>query len=455
MDAASPVTRQLKNRALRSAAAAIVAGVVAMSISCKPPVAAEKAGRKAGGDGKPTTVKDSKPFLTPVLAERVTRGEVYSSIATTGSIVPLRSRLLRTEEAGRLEFAKDWQEGDFVAKGDLVARVISESLDSEIDRGRADVQLQTESVAIGKKSMDSSIREYQTLQDLYSRGIAALKDVDTAKLSMERGINSHRQNQISLDKSKSTLKTLTDRMERLEVFAPYDGLLVARTTLDGTKPFSTTFGTETITDFENRMVSSDFAVCGIIDTSEVFLRCDVTSRDIDNVRLGQRTSATIYSNQDVVVAGEVASISRAVNQDTRAFQVDVLVKNPERLLRPGMFGRVDIITDVRPDAISIAKEYITRRNNREVVFVAEKGNDMDYYVVREVPIEIGLAGRETLEVTFGLKEGDAIVTRGIETLQDKMPVSVLFTDDPALDNTATLATPTPAPEASPAAANGS
>ncbi|MCC6545607.1 efflux RND transporter periplasmic adaptor subunit [Candidatus Sumerlaeota bacterium] len=413
----------------RSLAACGVAALCAALLACRPP---EGQGRSKSlpKDKKPAEIKRDKPFLTPVLAKRVRRGEITSTIATTGSIVPYTSRLLRSEEAGRLHFEKQWREGDFVAKGTRIATIAAETLENDIERAKSDVDLQQESLNIGKKTMDSAVREYQTLQDLYSRGIAALKDVDASQLSMERAVNSHRQNMIGLDKSKAALKSLQDRLERLEIVAPFDGLVVARTTLDGSKPFAATFGSETITDYDNRLISSDFPICGFIDTSRVLLRCDLTSRDVGLVRLDQEASAVIYANQDLNVGGKVVEISKSASADTRAFVVDVLVENPERILKPGMFGRVDIITERRRDAIALDKDMITKRNNKMVVFVAEKGADVDYFIAREKPIEVGLEGRDKIEVTWGLKEGDAVITRGFEVLQDKAPLSVIFPEDP-------------------------
>jgi multidrug efflux pump subunit AcrA (membrane-fusion protein) len=127
----------------------------------------------------------------------------------------------------------------------------------------------------------------------------------------------------------------------------------------------------------------------------------------------------------------VVEIGKAVNQDTAAFRVDIIAENPDRTLKPGMFARVDIVTDRRRDAVSIAKDFLVRRNNRDVVFVVEKSEDQDYEIAREVPVELGLSGREEIEVTWGLKEGDIVVIRGFEVLQDKTPVSVLRADEPA------------------------
>ena len=404
----------------RCLALVLFAAVLMAPLGCKPPERKDKTS---------TEVKKERIFLAPVLAKRLVRGDVAATVTSTGSIIPFQSRLLRTEEAGRLRFAQAWKEGDFVTSGTLVATIDSDSLRGDIERGRADVRLQEEALDIARKSRDNSVKEYQTTQDLYSRGISARRDVDSAELSMQRAINQYRQAEINLDKAQSQLRTLLDREERLRIIAPFEGLLVARTTMDGTKPFATAFGSESITDFEGRLVGNEFAVCGIVDVNRVYVRLDVTSRDIDAVRVGQQAVGTIYARTEIPVAGEVVEVSKATAQDTRAFQVDVLVDNPERLLRPGMFGRLEVVVEKRSEAISIDKTLITRRNNRDVVFVVEKLPEQTNPVAREVPVELGLEGRDTVEVTWGLKEGDALITRGFEVLQDQSPVAVVYEDE--------------------------
>jgi len=417
---------------LRAATFVLLAALMAGTFSgCKKPADAKaKDSTPAKSDKKSADVKTARTFLTPVVAERVQRGDVVATIPTTGSIVPLRSRLLRVEEAGRLKFAREWKEGEAVKKGELIALIDSESLTGDTARGQADVALQTETLVIGERSMKAAVKEFNTMQDLYSRGITALKEVDSVQLSMERAINTHRQNQINLAKAETSLKTVMDRAERIRIVAPFDGLIVARATLDGTKPFATAFGSEIITDYDDRLVSAEFLVCGVVDSSEVLIRCDVTSKDVGAVRPGQEAEATIYAQKDIAVSGKVVSISRSVNADSRAFQVDVQVVNKDGLLKPGMFGKVDLITERRRDAVSISKDLLLRRNNKDVVFVIETSAETTYPVAREVPVEIGLEGRDSVEITFGLKQGDGLITRGFEVLQDKSPVSVIYSDAP-------------------------
>ena len=403
---------------------------------CKPS-SSQEGGRGSQQGENPFAPREQRAFLTPVVAERLTRGEIVASIATTGSVVPIRSRLIRAEESGRLRFERAWQEGDAVEAGVLIARIESEALENDIENARRDVQLRVEGLDIARRSRDSSIRDFNTTRDLYTRGIVAQRDLDNAQLQMERAINSHRQETINLDKTRLALQTREERLERLEVRAPFNGLLVSRQTLEGSRPFTTTFGTETITDFDGRLISSEFAICGIVDTSQVLFRADVTGNNIGSVEMGQSARMNVFARGDFLVEGTVVDISRSVNPDTRAFHVDVLAENLDGSLKAGMIGRVDIITERRRDAISSPRTLLLRRNNRDVVFVVETDPELPHPIVREVEVELGLHGRDNVEVTWGLKEGDAIVIRGFEVLQDRTPVQVIYADDPILPEGAT------------------
>lgn len=410
---------------------AVVLACLALA-GCPPPQSVKdknKQGRWGKGPNQ-GEVKAEKTFLAPVIVQKVRRGPLESTVATTGSAVPIQTRMLRTEESGRLVFSKPWREGDPVAEGEEVARIVSENLDNELRLAEADVEIAEEQLAIGKRSMDSSIREFRTLQDLYSRGIAAAKEVDRTELEMQRAINAQKQNEINLEKAKSRLGNLKFRRDRLAIRSPFTGLIVAKSTLEGQAGFTRSFGRETITDWDGRMVGAEMAICGVVDCTQMLMRSDVTSKDISRIRPGQKARVTYYATEDFVVEGTVQSIAGAINPDTRAFAVDILLDNPDGRVKPGMFGRLETIVETRLDTVSVPKSVISRRNNRDVVFVAERRGETGADIAVERAVELGLEGRENIEIRYGLREGDRLVIRGFEVLQNNTPVAITDIDAP-------------------------
>ncbi len=407
---------------------------LAMSLSlfsCSSGPAAKDANTPGGGAAaSPTPATRERTYLTSVFTRVVERGEIRATIATTGSIIPARSVSVRVEESGRLRFEKPWPQGEPVEAGTLLARIESPTLQREKDLREADVEIQRENLDIGQRTLENRVRDYQSLQDLYSRGISALREVDSARLELDRSRNSQRQNMINLARAEASLRELDDRFAALEIRAPFSGLLVSRATLEGQGKFQRGFGQEAITDYDGLNVSVGHVVCGIIERERVLMRCDITSKDVGSLALGQDADVFIYARGDAKLSGKVHSISSNVNPDTRAFDVDILLDNTEGLLKPGMFGRVEIVTEARRDVIAVPRSVISRRGNRDVVFLVEKPADAPYEVARMVPVDLGLEGREDIEIAFGLRSGDRIIVRGFEVLQDATPIRAIDADAP-------------------------
>ncbi|MBX3727607.1 MAG: efflux RND transporter periplasmic adaptor subunit [Candidatus Sumerlaeia bacterium] len=386
----------------------------------------------ASGDKPAATIRKERPFLTPVLVKTAERGEIRATISTTGSIVPIRSQAVRSEEAGRLFFERPWIEGDLVEQDQVIARIESPNLARELMLNRADVDLQRENLDIADRALRFRTEEFRSVQGLYSRGISAKKELDAAELELERSRNSRRQALINLEKAQTNLRETENRVERLVLRAPFAGVVVAPATLEGSGRFARGFGQESVTSHEGRQISASHLVCGVVDLSRVLMRCDVTSRDIGRIALGQQADVVIYATEDMTPTGQVERISANVNPDTRAFEVDILLENPGLALRPGMFGRGDVVVERRRDRIRLPKSALTRRNNLDVVFVAVGQPDTDYAVARMTPVELGLEGKDEVEITFGVQSGDRVVVRGFEVLQDSTPINPIDVDAPIL-----------------------
>lgn len=375
-------------------------------------------------------LREERLFLTPVLVETARRGEIRSTISATGSIVPSRSFALRVEEAGRIFFEREWQEGDAVADGELIARIESPALERELELNERDIEIQRENLRLGERTLRSRLNEYRTLQELFSKGIAPRRDVDAMRLQLDQAVNTQRQNEINLAKAEAQREETLSRKARLEIRSPYDGVLVSRATLAGEGRFTQGFGSEAITDTHDRQVSTGQVVCGVVDIRTVFMRCDVTAKDLASVHEGQEADVVVFARRDVAKAGRIARISRSVNPDTRAFEVDIHLANEDGALRPGMFGRAEIVVERRFDTIAVDKATITRRNNQDVAFVAIADPETGFEVARMVPVELGLEGRERIEVLTGLRTGDRVITRNFEVLQDNTRISTIDVDEP-------------------------
>jgi membrane fusion protein (multidrug efflux system) len=109
---------------------------------------------------------------------------------------------------------------------------------------------------------------------------------------------------------------------------------------------------------------------------------------------------------DRTFAGKIALISPYVNPDTATFEVRIRVTDTDALLRPGMFARVAIVYERKPDALQIPRTALLDGDGPPKVFVVQEGKAM------ERAVQLGLSNGAMIEVVSGLKDGEQVVVVG-------------------------------------------
>jgi membrane fusion protein, multidrug efflux system len=88
-------------------------------------------------------------------------------------------------------------------------------------------------------------------------------------------------------------------------------------------------------------------------------------------------------------------------------------------IEPGMFGSVELVTQLIRDTVIVPFETIVQETNANYVFVAEKGKAL------KRPVGIGLLAGEQVQITSGLSGGESVVTSGQGFLEDGSAISIV------------------------------
>jgi Cu(I)/Ag(I) efflux system membrane fusion protein len=187
------------------------------------------------------------------------------------------------------------------------------------------------------------------------------------------------------------LKNGGEPVRRLQVFAPQDGVVMAKNVVEGS------------------YVDSMGTILEIADISEVWALADLFEQDISQVRVGSQAILDVpaLGGQDKGknLKGRVVFIDPFVDPATRTLKARLEFANPLGQLRPEMLGRVIFETDSRP-ILTIPLDAVLDSGHRKIVFVDVSDG---YFEPRE--IEIGRMGGGRVEVLEGLEKGEAVVTR--------------------------------------------
>lgn len=145
----------------------------------------------------------------------------------------------------------------------------------------------------------------------------------------------------------------------------------------------------------------------------------VPERELSKLKSGQEAQVSADALSDQLFTGTIKRIAPVVDPATGTFKVTVEVRDPAVQLKPGMFGRVNVVYDRHTAARLVAKDAILAEDNVNTVFVVR-----DNVAYRQT-VETGFTSGSHVEVVAGLNPGDVVVTAGHASLKDKTKVELL------------------------------
>ncbi len=172
------------------------------------------------------------------------------------------------------------------------------------------------------------------------------------------------------------------------------------------------------------------------DMSQMEVRALLHESIVTRVAKGMEATIRVEALAPRTVEGRVTDVAnfpiaggnRRMQTEVRNYVGRVKLDNVPAGLMPGMSAEVEIVTDVRPDALVIPAEALATVDGREFCVV----DGPDGLERRDVDVTPGT--RELLEVTRGLAEGEEVVLHPDQIEPGALPASSAFSD---LDESAT------------------
>ena len=333
-----------------------MAGALVLAMSC--------------GNTSNQTAKQSQTVATEVIPSvavaQVSVREVPQTATYTSTVQAYVKNNIAPQMTGRISKI-NVEIGDNVTKGQVLA---------EIDKAQliqAQLQLQNQEVELGR------------LRTLYEAGGLSKSDFDAIELSY--------------NVTKTQVENL---LENTVLRSPINGVVTAR----------------------NYDAGDMYAMASPIYTVEqiapVKLLVGVSESDYTKVKKGDPVEITADALPGMTFNGKIEKVYPTVDAATRTFNVEVVVNNSYKTLRPGMFARVTVNFGsnnnvVIPD-VAVVKQ---QGSGERFVYVLNDDETVTYKKV-----VLGRRMGAEYEVLEGLEDGARIVTGGQIRLKDGIKVSV-------------------------------
>jgi RND family efflux transporter MFP subunit len=422
---------------MRTAALTLLAGVALAA--CGNEAASPGAPAAAGARAIPVTV-----------GEVVTR-RVEVRLEQVGTLEASRAVTVRSEASGTI-VAIAFAEGQPVREGAVLVRLDDRKLQAEIamleaglqqlevrlaNRRRdlernpplveAEIQKLEEKLRQLRFRLANRERELERSRPLVEKDLIARQSFDRIQTETDEiraeiagtDVELARQRDLVAKQSADSIRTDIEEIEA-QIIKARASLTQERVRLaDATirAPFDGVAGVRNVNVGD--YLAAGGAVVTIVDLDPLEISFRVPEKHRARVSVGQRVSFRVDALPGEALAGAVSFIAPQVDTETRTFQVKAAMGNPNGRLSPGMFARVELVTGVRENAVTVPWESVVQTEGGAYLYVVEDG------LARKVPVELGETTGQWAE-TLGaeLSAGTRVVLEGKFALRDGGTVTV-------------------------------
>lgn len=404
-------------------------------------------GKKAGFIGGPdaTTVETAEAKQTSIVEK----------VSASGMIQPVTEVKISPDVAGEI-IELNVEEGDSVAKGQLLIKIKPDIYESSLRRARANLSQQLANLEEAKARENraqatyyQAEQEFKRNKDLRTEKVISQADFETAEANFKVAGSDWESSKQTVEASKYIVKSARAAVEEAEENLQFT---IIKAPMSGTvSKLSVELGERVVGTAQ--MAGTE--MLRIADLSKMEARVDVNENDIIRVSVGD--SATIdvdsYAYTGKKFKGLVTNIANTANDKVSddavtEFEVKILILNNsyKELLkenskaspfRPGMTASVDIITEIKNNVLSVPLEAVTTRSEKEVQAAlqpdslntenkepkdneteADADNEEETEVVFIVKdgkamlkqVKTGVSDFDNIEILEGVQEGDKIIT---------------------------------------------
>lgn len=343
-------------------------------------------------------------FAMPVVAAPVLVRNQPIYVENIGQTLGAQDVEIRARVAGFLE-SVNFTEGTFVTNGALLYTIDAAPFRAALAQAQG-------MLAQAEATWQKSLRDTNRLGPLWEKNAISRQQYDDA-LAAERAAAAN------VQAAQAAVETARIQLDYTTIRAPIDGI-VGKTEVKA-----------------GNLVGQGQAtlLTTISSVDPIRVRFSVNERDYLAWRrahqVGQPGIESAKGIFELVLAdgsvhpkrGDMVFADREVDPRTGTLLLEVAFPNPDRIVRPGQFGRVRFPLEMIPNAVLVPQRAVQELQANFSVFVVTPEN-----TVKSRRIEPGPRVGSFFVVRSGLQADDKVVIEGIQKLQDGMPVAVTLTN---------------------------
>jgi HlyD family secretion protein len=151
----------------------------------------------------------------------------------------------------------------------------------------------------------------------------------------------------------------------------------------------------------------------------VYVNSAIPMEEAAGVREGMNAQVTIDSLPGEVFTGPITNLNPSADMQSRQFGISIRLANPQKMLKPGMYARVGIVTQSVRAPVAVPIEALNKRDKEASVTVVDKEG-----IAHVVPVKVGASDGKVTQITSGLRAGDQVITLSYSPVKDGQEVTL-------------------------------
>jgi RND family efflux transporter MFP subunit len=369
------------------------------------------------------------------------------TLSFTGDVLPNRQTPIFAKTSGYIR-AIHVERGQFVAAGALLVEIEPTEMENALDQTRAAMATAEATLQVARSNLEATKanllnqeallakaqavlandkRQAERLAELFAKGLVSAQERDNARTTHEasRAAVSAQEAQVEAARVQIATTESQVRLAQAQIEQQRSAQRMAQMRLDDTRivaPFSGFISHRNLevgAAVSNQAAATSNASIGILTLQEinpVKVQLEVPERDVARVAVGNAVRLTTDAYPERQFSGKVARVVHALDPRTRTMGVEIDVPNPNELLKPGMYARVDLLIEVRRDALLVPLEVLTGAEGRPAILIVREGK------VVTTAVELGPTDGPLVQITKGVGPDAEIILQGKDLVREGMAV---------------------------------
>ena len=326
------------------------------------------------------------PPPAPVQVASVVEEMVSDQVTLVGTTEAIARSTVAAQVSGLVQ---DFpvSEGDFVKKGQVLARLRSTNLA---------LRLKAAEAAMERVRSNSVLAEKELGRYTKLRGSDSI-----AESRYDEALDRYQSLKQELLRTEAEIELLKDDIRNKTVVAPFAGFVAEEHTQVG------------------EWIDVGGPVVTLVDLGHIRVTVDVPERYVVQLSRKSPVRIGIASISNEPFTGEVSAILPEGNLNARTFPVRVELLNPKFEIRSGMEATATFSLGTKRKALLVPKDSIVTAGTNRMVYVVADG------VAQPVPVQVIGYYDGNVAVEGPLQPGAPVVIRGNERLMPGQPVQII------------------------------